>query len=269
MQFLQVVNWQKHQHYGQRNPPWIKLYNALLDDFSFNALPEVTRYHLMAIWMLASRTKNRIPNDPAWVQRKVSAQKPVDLDLLIEAGFLESAKSHVEQGVASQSHDASINALASMDSNALSPVEERRGEESSTSYDVLVSRQGRQTPESRPCPQEEIVALYHEILPELPKMRSWNDSMRKSLRARWRESEDRQTMDYWRRFFLAVRRSGFLMGLSEPSPGRQQFQADLAFLVRKEKFDAFRNLKYFDAATKAEFAAAERSRTAGVQGDLV
>jgi hypothetical protein len=38
MRFLQVKNWRSFQHYGKRNPPWIKLHRALLDDYAFCAL---------------------------------------------------------------------------------------------------------------------------------------------------------------------------------------------------------------------------------------
>ncbi|MBK8161807.1 MAG: helix-turn-helix domain-containing protein [Gammaproteobacteria bacterium] len=40
-------------------------------------------------------------------------------------------------------------------------------------------------PEIHTCPAEQIVALYHEILPELPKVKVLTDKRRKHLRARW------------------------------------------------------------------------------------
>src|SRR5690606_19747530 len=33
--YLTVKNFERFQHYKDRNPPWIKLYNDLLDDYEF------------------------------------------------------------------------------------------------------------------------------------------------------------------------------------------------------------------------------------------
>ena len=85
---LRVRNWEKFQHYRDRDPPWIKLYNQLLDDYDFSRLPDATKGHLVMIWLMASRNDNKIPNDPEWVGAKISADTPVDLPLLVEGGFL-------------------------------------------------------------------------------------------------------------------------------------------------------------------------------------
>jgi hypothetical protein len=87
--FLKVANWEEYQHYKDRNPPWIKLHNQLLDSYEFCSLPDASKAHLLAIWMLASRSNNKLPHDAGWISRKISASEPVDLDLLIESGFLE------------------------------------------------------------------------------------------------------------------------------------------------------------------------------------
>jgi hypothetical protein len=39
-QWLTIKNWSEFQHYKDRNPPWIKLHRALLDDYAFAALPD-------------------------------------------------------------------------------------------------------------------------------------------------------------------------------------------------------------------------------------
>ena len=60
---LSVKNFEQYQHYKDRKPPWIKLYNDVLDDYAFEVMPDASKAHLMLIWLLASRTDNRIPND--------------------------------------------------------------------------------------------------------------------------------------------------------------------------------------------------------------
>jgi hypothetical protein len=84
-----VKNYDKFQHYADRTPPWIKLYNELLDNYEFGLLPDASKAHLIAIWLLASRSKNKIPLDPKWVAKRISASEPVDLTILRNAGFIE------------------------------------------------------------------------------------------------------------------------------------------------------------------------------------
>ena len=83
-----VKNFEKFQHYKDRNPPWIRLYNALLDDYEYGLLPDASKSHLCAIWLLASRYDNKIPCDPEWISRRINATDAIDLDLLSERGFI-------------------------------------------------------------------------------------------------------------------------------------------------------------------------------------
>src|SRR5712664_3543692 len=88
MRTFSVKNFGKFQHYKDRAPPWIKLYNELLDDYEFGLLPDATKMHLVAIWLLASRSENKIPSDPEWVSRRINATEKVNLSLLAERGFI-------------------------------------------------------------------------------------------------------------------------------------------------------------------------------------
>lgn len=89
MEYIQVKNWDNFQHYKDRTPPWIKLYNHLLDDFEFSCLPDASKAHLLSIWLLASRTNNKIPNNARWIGNKINATEEVNLNILIEYGFIE------------------------------------------------------------------------------------------------------------------------------------------------------------------------------------
>lgn len=88
MNYLRVKNWEEFQHYKDRNPPWIKLHRALLDDYEFARLPDASKAHLMLIWLLASQSGGRIPDDPKFLQAKLGLDKQPDLQLLVEYGFL-------------------------------------------------------------------------------------------------------------------------------------------------------------------------------------
>lgn len=95
--------------------------------------------------------------------------------------------------------------------------------------------------ETTDCPQKEIVALYHEILPELPEIRVWDGQRAKNLASRWKQWKnvkrkdgtpcyyDRESgLDYWRRFFEYIRKSPFLMGETS------KWKASLTWIVKAE-----------------------------------
>lgn len=84
------------------------------------------------------------------------------------------------------------------------------------------------------CPHQEIIAAYHEILPSLARVREWTPERQSFLRKRWTEKEDRQSLDWWRDFFLYVGKSDFLMGRRETKTGA--FECDLEWLVRPQNF---------------------------------
>lgn len=101
-------------------------------------------------------------------------------------------------------------------------------------------------PARKPCPHDRIVALYHELLPELRQVREWNDTRRKLLARRWAESTERQSLDWWREFFGYVRKSRFLMGQTTGRDGRP-FDCDLEWLIRPTNFAKVVEGKYEDA----------------------
>lgn len=106
-----VKNFAKFQHYRDRSPPWIKLFNSLLDDYEFGRLQDASKAHLIAIWLLASRYENRIPLDAEWVGRRINATEGVDLGGLIASGFLipdQSLSPAASDMLASRKQDACL-----------------------------------------------------------------------------------------------------------------------------------------------------------------
>lgn len=80
-------------------------------------------------------------------------------------------------------------------------------------------------------PYQEIVNLYHEILPSLPQVVKLSDKRKTQLKARWYESEKTQCLSWWKEFFEMVKEIPFLMGEND-----RGWKADLEFLTRQEKF---------------------------------
>lgn len=88
------------------------------------------------------------------------------------------------------------------------------------------------------CPHEEIISLYHEILPQLPHVIEWGEGQRKILRARWREKEERRSLDWWRWYFGLIRASPWLMG------EENDWRADLEWVVRPKNMAKILNGRY-------------------------
>jgi len=125
MQFFRVKNWDGLQHYRDRTPPWIKLYNHLLDDYEFACLQDASKLHLVLIWLLASRTSNRMPFNKKWIKSKIGVDSEVDLNALLESGFILLEPSN-DGEIQLMEQDAS-NVLADCKQHA--DTEERRAEE--------------------------------------------------------------------------------------------------------------------------------------------
>lgn len=103
---------------------------------------------------------------------------------------------------------------------------------------------GGRPPKSAPkrtapdCPQQEIIAVYHEVLPELPPVNDWPASNADSLRKQWRKAVERQDLAWWRTFFEYVKSCPFLMG------EKSDFQASLGWLVKPANFAKVVNGNY-------------------------
>lgn len=87
--YLRVRNFDALQHYKNRNPIWIKLYCAILEDYDFARLPDETKFHAIGLMLLASRSNNRFPDDEEWLRAKINANSKINLQILLEIEFLE------------------------------------------------------------------------------------------------------------------------------------------------------------------------------------
>ena len=80
------------------------------------------------------------------------------------------------------------------------------------------------------CPHQDIIKLYHELLPTLRKVKIWSDKRKKHLQARWRENPEHQSLEFWFRYFIYVESSDFLTGRST------DWQCNLEWLVNSSNF---------------------------------
>lgn len=119
-EWFAVKNFERFQHYKNRNPLWIKLYYSLLDDEDFLALDEVQQGRYMKLLLIASRQNNRVRHDGNYLAKVLRLSHKPDITPLFQAGFL----------LASRKHRAS-KSLAPCKQNACSEKRERREREES------------------------------------------------------------------------------------------------------------------------------------------
>jgi hypothetical protein len=88
LRHFEICNWARYQHYKDRDPTWLKLHRALLSDYQWAQLPDVSKGQLMGLWLVAARCGNRIPADPIWLANQIGATEPVDLAPLVAGGWV-------------------------------------------------------------------------------------------------------------------------------------------------------------------------------------
>ncbi|HEX3560395.1 MAG TPA: hypothetical protein VHU19_14400 [Pyrinomonadaceae bacterium] len=97
VRFFSIRDFERLQHYKDRALVWVKLYVEMLDDYEFAALPDSAKYHAVGLMLLAARSGNKLPNDPAWVAARIGASEPVNLALLYDSGFLDAWQPRVQE----------------------------------------------------------------------------------------------------------------------------------------------------------------------------
>ncbi len=172
-------NWERFQHYRDRNPPWIKLHTELLDNYDFSQLSDASKLLALCITVLAARSDNKIPADPAWIMARCSIKTKPDLDALIKANFIERI-----QPLQSSEQDAS-SVLAVCKQSAM--PEERRGEREAEGASAPLRRR-RVPPDFHPDESIALTALPDiDVAVEIQKFRDWEfKTPRSDWAAVWR-----------------------------------------------------------------------------------
>lgn len=139
---IALVGWEKFQHYGDRDPTWIKLYRDLLTSESWVLGTDISRLMQVASAMLAARYKNKIPY--RWdLIKKVAhldfseAQFKGAIQHLVEYKFLEFQEVTEDQNSVEQSASTALAKCSSEKSR-----EEEKREEKKRSRDVELKLDG-------------------------------------------------------------------------------------------------------------------------------
>lgn len=208
--YFRVVNLDRFQHYKDRNPPWIKLHASVLDHYEFSRLPDASKQHLMLIWLLASRTDNKVVWDEAWVGQRISATDPVDLSVLREAGFIDLLE----------------------DSSS-----ETEGKAEQKTRARLIDR----LPHVKDDPDLQVAFdLWNELAGEvgLPKARALTAERKRHIQQRLKDCDG---LEGWKSTLDRVRQSDFLTGK------RTKFRASLDFVLKRANFLKITEGNYADS----------------------
>lgn len=215
---LKVKNFERFQHYKDRNPPWIKLYNDLLDDYAFGCLPDASKWLAVGLWLLASRYENKIPADPTWIGRRLNTTEPVDLDVLLSAGFIELY--HDASGPLAE---CSVSAMPETEGER--EVEEEKDENHSSKSAVPIV--------DASVPIEAMHELFVEVLggpsPPYPKL---TDKRKVKYRALW--DEHLKHADDWRALWRALLEA---VRDSDHHAKQRAYQMPESFLLNPERRD--------------------------------
>ena len=167
--------------------------------------------------------------------------------------MIQSINSHIHNRSSEQNSDdlQSGSNIETSEEFTLTPPEENESPEQEETKELTPKQRSIQI--GKRCPQEKLVELYHERLPGLPTVRSWNTATRKqNMAARWREMSQRQEfqseqegLDFFRSFFDFVGRSPFLMGQVQTNNSNSRpWRADLPWLMKAENFAKVIDRKY-------------------------
>ena len=100
------------------------------------------------------------------------------------------------------------------------------------------------------CPQQKLLNIYHEVLPELAHIRRLRKPLQEQVRTRWREKYEEgkfttteEGLDYFRGLFEYVHRCPHLMGRNKIN-----WSCDYRWIMKAENFDKITEGKYEDRA---------------------
>jgi len=88
----------------------------------------------------------------------------------------------------------------------------------------------------------QVVDLYHEMLPTLPKVEKITKAREGNVKQRIRE--DLPDIDQWGNYYYHISQSPWLMGRVEGTNGRKPFRADFGWIIKPENFTKIAEDKY-------------------------
>jgi hypothetical protein len=260
---------------------WFRFYHSIIDSAKVRPLPH--RAQLAYVWLLclASEYRERTATNTgatgvdtstaAWRTREpmLSRYLPLlrdaglvrlDEDGLIEIIDWQNKQMASDDSAPRQRHSRDKKRDASRDGHALEvdTDTERETEKKNQGGEAPLDAHGKRArPAELACPYDDLVELYHTLLPDNPRVMVLTKGRKTALRERWRDFKPRYGtpptkeggLDFWRRYFAFVARSEFLTGHVPGKEGRAPFMADIDFLLRPSKMVEIIEGKYHERVT--------------------
>lgn len=99
-----------------------------------------------------------------------------------------------------------------------------------TTKDIIL-HSSESTKKPSVTPYQNMVEIYHEVLPELPAVRKLTDKRKLQAKKIWRDEEMAQDLNRWRSYCQHIRGSKFLMGLNG-----KKWQADFEWITNYNNY---------------------------------
>ena len=88
MEYLRIANWEKYQHYKNRNPRWVKLYIDIFNRPNWISLDDKSKFLLLICLGIGAICDGKIPKCAKTLQKISNLRRKPDLKPLIDIGFL-------------------------------------------------------------------------------------------------------------------------------------------------------------------------------------
>lgn len=99
---LRIKDWNRFQHYRDRNPEWIKLYGRLLDDIEWHDLTGDAAKTLVGLWLLAREDSGSLPDRKRIAFRLRLSESKLDQQLILLQHWLEDGPAPTREEWASR-----------------------------------------------------------------------------------------------------------------------------------------------------------------------
>ena len=88
MEYLRIANWEKYQHYKNRNPRWVKLYIDTFNRPNWISLDDKSKFLLLICLGIGAICDGKVPKCAKTLQKISNLRRKPDLKPLIDIGFL-------------------------------------------------------------------------------------------------------------------------------------------------------------------------------------
>lgn len=207
-----IKNWEKYQHYKDRNPPWIKLHVEILASEDWVSLADASKLLMVVCMVIAARENGVLPGNADYIKRVAYLDKRPDLSPLIECGFLEEV-------LAEASESKQAQAIARPEKEGETEKKDTRSADADPPIHF----------------DEEMVNAYNDVAEQLawPTCARLTANRRAKLRARLRDCGG---IDGWYRALAKAKGSAFLRGETNRGAGHERWRPNIDFFLTESKF---------------------------------